>query len=110
MIQLLWLLRLWCHEAHVDHIESQAGDPLHQPGQCALIWQLRPESRPVGTYADLTVVELRAQRGARLAQEGDLIRSCVHRATPPVFSFLRARVRETPASRAARSQASPYRG
>jgi hypothetical protein len=71
------------HETHVDYVESQAVDPLHQPGQSAPIRQFGPEGGRAGTYGYLAILELRAQRGARLSQKRDLIRLCLHRVTPP---------------------------
>lgn len=61
------------HQTHVDYIESQAVDPLDQAGQGAPIRQLGPEGSGAGAYGDLAIVELRAERGARLPEKRDLI-------------------------------------
>src|SRR6185437_4672294 len=63
----------WGHQAHVDYIESQAVDPLDQAGQRAPIRQFGPEGGAAGPYGDFAVVELRAERGARLPEKSDLI-------------------------------------
>jgi hypothetical protein len=63
----------WGHQAHVDYIESQAVDPLDQPGQRAPIRQFGPEGGAAGPYGDFAVVELRAERGTCLPEKGDLI-------------------------------------
>ena len=67
------LLGRCCHQAHVDDIESQAVDPFDQAGQSAPIRQLGPEGGGAGPYGDFAVVELRAERGARLPEKRDLI-------------------------------------
>jgi hypothetical protein len=61
------------HEAEVDHFKPEAGDALHEPGEGCRIWQLGAKGCRARAYGDLAVVEFRAQRGARLAGEGDLI-------------------------------------
>jgi len=63
----------WGHKAHVDYIESQTVDPLDQAGQSASIRQFGPEGGGTGPYGDFAVVELRAERGARLPEKSDLI-------------------------------------
>ena len=62
-------------QAHVEQVESQAGDPLQEPLEGALIGYLGAQRGRALAHADVTVLELRAQRGTRLACEGDLIRS-----------------------------------
>jgi hypothetical protein len=62
------------HEAHEDYFEVEAGDPLHEPGQGCLIWQLGAKGCRAWAGGDLAVVEFRAQRGTCPAGEGDLIR------------------------------------
>ena len=57
----------------IDDFEPEAGNPLHQPGQSPLIWQLGTEGCRAWADADLAVVEYRVQSGARLASKGDLI-------------------------------------
>jgi hypothetical protein len=62
-------------QAHVEQVESQAGDPLQDSLEGALIWYFDAKRGRAGAHADVAVVELRAQRGTRLASEGNLIRS-----------------------------------
>src|SRR6202008_359655 len=71
------------HQAHVDDIESQAVDPLDQAGQGAPVRQLRPEGGGARPYGDFAVLELRAERGARLPEKSDLISLWLHQVTPP---------------------------
>jgi hypothetical protein len=61
------------HEAHVDYVECQAVDPLHESGQSARIRQLSPEGSGARTYRELAILELCAERGTRLSQKRDLI-------------------------------------
>jgi hypothetical protein len=65
-------------QAHVEQVESQAGDPLKQSLEGALIGDLGAKRGRALAHADVAVVELSAQRGTCLACEGDLIRSCLH--------------------------------
>jgi hypothetical protein len=58
---------------HIDHDKSQSDDSLYQPGEGSLVRQLGAEDGRVRARGDLAVVELRAQRSARLAAESDLI-------------------------------------
>jgi hypothetical protein len=58
---------------HIDHDKSQSDDSLYQPGEGSLVRQLGAEDGRVRACGDLAVVELRAQRSARLAAESDLI-------------------------------------
>jgi hypothetical protein len=62
-------------QAHVEQVESQAGDPLQESLEGALIWYFGAKRGRAGAHADVAVVELCAQRGTGLASEGDLIRS-----------------------------------
>jgi hypothetical protein len=62
------------HAVHLDDFEPEAGDPLHKPGEGCRVWQLRAKGGGARADGDLAVVEFRAQRGACLAGEGDLIR------------------------------------
>jgi hypothetical protein len=62
------------HEAYDDYFEVEAGDPLHKPGQGCLIWQIGAKGCRTWANGDIAVVEFRAQRGACLAAESDLIR------------------------------------
>ena len=61
------------HAVHVDDFEPEAGDPQHEPGEGCRVWQLGAKGGGARADGDLTVVEFRAQRGACLAGEGDLI-------------------------------------
>lgn len=42
---------------HIDQLESQAGEPLHEPVEGALIWQLGSQGCGARAHADLAVVE-----------------------------------------------------
>jgi hypothetical protein len=57
-----------------DQVESQAGDPLQESLQGALIRYFGAKRGRAQADADVAVVELRAQRGPGLAGEGDLVR------------------------------------
>jgi hypothetical protein len=59
----------------VDQLESEAGEPLQESLQGALIWQLGSKGCRGVAHADVAVVELRAQHGTCLTCESDLIRS-----------------------------------
>jgi hypothetical protein len=59
----------------MDQFESEAGDPLQESLQGALIWQLGSKGCRAGAHADFAVVELCAQHGTCLTRESDLIRS-----------------------------------
>ena len=61
------------HEAHIDNLKPEAADPLHEPRQGPLIWQLGMKGCRARADGDLAVIEFCAQRGARLTQESDLI-------------------------------------
>jgi len=58
---------------YIDHDKPQADDPLYQPGEGSLVRQLGAEDGRVRACGHLAVVELCAQRSARLAAESDLI-------------------------------------
>ena len=62
-------------QAHVEQVESQAGDPLQESLEGALIWYLGAKRGRALAHADVAVVELRAQHGTGLACEGNLVRS-----------------------------------
>ena len=66
------------HEAQEDNFEVQAGDPQHEPGQGCLVWQFGAKGCRTWANGYLAVVEFRAQRGACLAAESDLIRWGCH--------------------------------
>jgi len=57
----------------VDQFKPEAGDPLHEPGQGGLIWQLGAKGCRARAYGDLAVVEFCAYGGARLTGESDLV-------------------------------------
>ena len=57
----------------MDDFEPQGGDPLHEPGEGGGIWEFGAEGRRGRAYGDLAIVEFRAQYGARLAGESDLV-------------------------------------
>jgi len=61
------------YDVHVDDFKPEIGDPSHEPAEGSLIWQLGAKGCRAGAGTDLAVVEFRAQRGARLARESDLI-------------------------------------
>ena len=74
-----WLRRRWRrHEVHVHYFKPEAGDPLHQPQESSLIWQLSPKGCRARTYGDLAIVEFREERGACLTRESDLVRLRLH--------------------------------
>ena len=62
----------------MHHFQSEAGDPLHQPVEGSLIWQLGAKSRRIRTHGDRAVVKFCAKRHARLTREGDFIRLGSH--------------------------------
>jgi hypothetical protein len=70
------LRRRRCHELNLGYFEVEADNPLDDPGQRTLIWQLGAQGRGACSQGDLAVVEFCAYRGARLARlarKGDLI-------------------------------------
>ena len=48
------------HKTHVDDLKPEAGDPLHQPGEGSLIWEIGAKGGCAWTYRDLAVVKFRA--------------------------------------------------
>jgi hypothetical protein len=66
----------------VDQVESEAGDPLMESVQAALVWQLGSQGCRAGAPADFAVVELCAQHGTCLTCESDLIGSWLHQFAP----------------------------
>jgi hypothetical protein len=60
---------------HLSNFEVEADDPLDEPGQRTLIWQVGAKGRGARARDDFAVVKLRAHRRARLASKGDLIHS-----------------------------------
>ena len=71
-----------CIEADVDHVQAEAGDPLHQTGESFLIWQLGVKGCRAWAYGDRAVVEFPTQSAARLTQEGDLLAFGSHQVHP----------------------------
>jgi hypothetical protein len=63
---------------HVHYLQPEAGDPLHQPQESSLIGQFGPKGCRARAYDDLAIVEFRAQCGARLSRESDLVRLWSH--------------------------------
>jgi hypothetical protein len=59
----------------VDELEFEAGDPLQESLQGALVWQLGSKGGRAWAQADVAVVEFCAQHGTCLTCESDLIRS-----------------------------------
>lgn len=55
--------------------KSEDIDPLHEPDEGCLVGQLDAKGGHIRAGGDLTVVELGAHRGTRLADEDDLIGS-----------------------------------
>jgi hypothetical protein len=64
-----------CHHAHVDQFEAEAGDPLHEAVEGALIRELGTKCCCGGAHADFAVVEFGPQYAACLADESDLVGS-----------------------------------
>ena len=60
---------------HLGNFEVEADDPLDEPGQRGLIWQIGAKGRRIRSEDDFAVIEFCAHRRARLAREGDLIHS-----------------------------------
>jgi hypothetical protein len=61
------------HDGYVDQFQAEAGDPLYQSVEGALIGDLEMKRGRAGAHADLTVVEFCPEDGARLAGESDLV-------------------------------------
>lgn len=68
---------------HLDYIEVEADDPLDEPGQRTLIWQLSAKGSRACSQGDLAVVELCAHCRARLTRKGDFVCSWSHQGCPP---------------------------
>jgi hypothetical protein len=66
---------------HVGNFEVEADDPLDEPGQRALIGQIRAKGRCARAHDYFAVVEFCAHRRASPAREGDLVDS--HQDYPP---------------------------
>jgi hypothetical protein len=75
---------------HLGNFEVQAEDPLDEPGQRALIGQIRAKSRAARAQDDFAVVEFCAHRRASPAREGDLVHS--HQDYPPSACWFRCLV------------------
>jgi hypothetical protein len=63
--------------AHIEQLEPEAGDSLHEPLQGTLIKQLGTHGGRAWADGDLAVVEFRLHHGTHLTEEGNLIRSCL---------------------------------
>jgi hypothetical protein len=63
------------YDTHVQQFEAEARDSLQESLQGALIWQFGAKRGRARAHADVAVVERTAQRGTRLSDEGDLVRS-----------------------------------
>ena len=74
--------RSQCHQVDVDHYQPKADDSLYEPGEGSLVGQFSPEGSRVRACCDLALVELCAQRSARLATQGDVIRESRHWVMP----------------------------
>ena len=72
---------------HLGNFEVEADDPLDEPGQRALIWQIGAKGRRTRSQDDFAVVEFCAHRRARLARKGDLVHS--HQDYPPSACWFR---------------------
>jgi hypothetical protein len=48
------------HEVQVHHFKSEASDPLHQPEEGTLIWQVGAKGGRARAYGDRAVVKFRA--------------------------------------------------
>jgi len=57
----------------MDDFQPQSSDPLHESGQGGGIWKFDTEGRCGRANSDFTIVEFRAQYGASLAVESDLV-------------------------------------
>jgi hypothetical protein len=66
----------------VHHFKPEAGDPLHEAGKGCRIGQFSAKGCAARADGDFAVVELCPQYRARLAREGDLIRSWLHQGDP----------------------------
>ncbi len=63
------------NDAYVDQLEAEAGDPLYESVEGALILELEMKRGCAGAHADLTVVEFCPDGGTRLAGDSDLVSS-----------------------------------
>jgi hypothetical protein len=61
------------YQAHVDYLKPEAGDPQYEPGQGCLVGQFGAKGCCARAYDDLAIIEFRAQCGAGLTGERDLI-------------------------------------
>lgn len=58
---------------HIEDNKPEADDPLYKPGEGSLVGQFGADGGRIRACGDVAVVELCAQRPARLAAESDLI-------------------------------------
>jgi hypothetical protein len=63
----------WRNEVQVGHLEAEAGDPEHEPGEGRWVGQVDAQGGYSPAYRDLAVVELRAKCFSCLASESDLV-------------------------------------
>ena len=62
----------------MDYLEPESDDPLHDPPEGSLIWQLGAKGCRVRAHDDLAVVKFCVQCRTSLTHEGDLIRLRSH--------------------------------
>ena len=76
------------YHGDVDQFEAEAGDPLHQSLESALIRAFGAQRGRVRAHADFAVVKFCPHYRARLAGESDLVCSCLHHfaASQPAIS------------------------
>ena len=63
----------WSHPKHLDNLEPQVDDSEHESGEGCLVGQHGAKGRRALARRDLAVIELRAQCGACLAREDELV-------------------------------------
>lgn len=68
----------WRREVQVDHFKPEPDDPLHEPPESSLIWQLGAKGCRAGAHDNLAVIKFRAQGRTSLTRDGDLIGSGSH--------------------------------
>lgn len=61
------------HDAHINQLQPEAGDPLHESVQGALIRELSTKRRDTRADADFAVIKFRPHRGTRLTHECHLV-------------------------------------
>jgi hypothetical protein len=68
----------WHHEEQVDHFKPEPDDPLHEPPESSLIWQLGAKGCRARVDDNLAVIKFGAQGRTSPTREGNLIRSGSH--------------------------------